>query len=235
MITNSFENDIKYIFDKLKRRENFSFSKYADGEFMILADRPIVNCDGWKFDPRECERERELLVNSFLYDHDDYYVGISCRCCQPLEYVQWMREEVGTKNVTWANLFVNSNYKFFLENFIKEFDKWESFVTFVGHKNGLDKKLPFKVDNYIPIDIGYWKTPHVFDIIDVCSDLSSTENNQLFLFSAGPLGNILSHKLHEINPNNTYLDIGSTVNPWIVGKNRTYLNNGSSLNKVCIW
>ena len=35
----------------------------------------------------------------------------------------------------------------------------------------------------------------------------------LFLFAASSLGNMCIHKLHEIAPNNTYIDIGSSLNP----------------------
>ena len=51
MIKNSFREDIEFIFTKLKNKEKFSFSKYADGEFAILANQRITNIDNWTFDP----------------------------------------------------------------------------------------------------------------------------------------------------------------------------------------
>jgi len=228
-----FHSSILQIFSYLKERKKFSFSKYADGEFQILTNKLYTNCDGWRFDPSTDSDEYDLLEKSFLYKHPNYIVGISCPCCQPWEDVNWMRTNVGSLNVTWANLFVNSNYNFFLDNFIPEFDKWEGRVILFANENGLRRDLPFRVDKYIPLKIDSWKKPYVFDLIKIAKEISDQEKDQLFLFSGGPLGNILSHLLHEHNQFNTYLDIGSTINPWIVGKNRGYLKGNND--KICIW
>jgi hypothetical protein len=233
MITNSFSTDIKYIFNKLKNREHFAFSKYADGEYKVLVNEAIINCDNWIFNPTLHTIEHHYLLDSYLYADDDYFVGISCPCCQPTNHIKWMRENVKTKNVTWANLFVNSNYEFFKNNFFKEFDNWNGLVTLVANEAGIKNTLPFKVNNYIPIRIGSWFNPELEYIIGMMKDQAEKSNNQLFLFSAGPMGNILAHQLYMVNKKNTYIDIGSTINPWIVGNNRGYLNGINE--KVCIW
>lgn len=229
----TFDGDIVKILNKVKNRDKFAFSKYADGEYKILINQPITNCDGWKFDPKNNSREYKILLESFEYKHDDYYVGISCPCCQPNESVKWMRENVGSENITWANIFVNSNYKYFIDNFIPEFNKWDSRVILYANKSGINKELPFKVDKYIPLNINSWKEPELSQIIEKSKLYSDEENGQLFLFSAGPLGNILTYTLHLHNKNNTYIDIGSTINPWIVGNNRSYLKGKN--NKTCTW
>jgi len=234
MLTKSFHTDLHFLFNKLQNKEPFSFSKYADGEYKVLRNQPITNCDGWSFNPNLHQFEYQILMESFLYRNKEYYVGISCPCCQPTDHVQWMRDTVVCDNVTWANLFVNSNYEFFKDNFFIEFNNWEGDVTLVANEKGINKKLPFKVDEYISIQIGSWFNPELKIILEMMKE-KATKNNQLFLFSAGPLGNILAHQLHMVNPNNTYIDIGSTINPWIVGNNRGYLNKKVTENKTCIW
>lgn len=229
----SFVSDIKFIFTKIKNKEHFAFSKYADGEYKVLRNEPITNCDHWSFDPSTHQTEYQYLLSSYQYSHPDYYVGISCPCCQPSSHIQWMRDNVKTKNVTWANLFVNGNYEFFKSNFFPEFDNWGGEVTLVANEQGINKELPFKVNNYVPIQIGSWFNPSLEEIIKSLKTKAQESNNQLFLFSGGPLGNILAHQLHLVNQSNTYLDIGSTINPWIVGNNRGYLRNNK--NKICIW
>jgi hypothetical protein len=39
--------------------------------------------------------------------------------------------------------------------------------------------------------------------------------DSIFLFCCGPFGNIIAHRLTEHNDKNTYLDIGSTLNPYL--------------------
>lgn len=229
----NFKKDIEFIFNKLKNREHFSFSKYADGEYKVLRNEYITNCDNWTFDPSIHHIEYQYLLDSYHYNHPNYYVGLSCPCCQPLDHVQWMRDNIKTKNITWANLFVNGNYLYFKNNFFPEFNKWEGRVTLVANEQGKNQKLPFKIDNYFPIQIGSWFNPKLESLINLLKEKATQTNNQLFLFSGGPLGNILAHQLHMVNLNNTYLDIGSTINPWIVGNNRRYLKNNN--NKICTW
>jgi hypothetical protein len=231
--TTNFNTDIKFLYNKLKNKEHFTFSKYADGEYKVLRNEYITNCDNWTFDPKIHQLEYKYLLDSYHYNHPNYYVGISCPCCQPPPHIEWMRNNVGSQNITWANLFVNGNYDYFINHFIPEFNKWEGEVILIANEQGLDKNLPFKVDNYLPIQIGSWFNPVLEHIIELLKDKAQKQDNQLFLFSAGPLGNILAHQLHKVNKNNTYLDIGSTINPWIVGNNRGYLNNNQ--NKICIW
>ncbi len=233
MLTDSFKGDIEFIFNKVKNREHFSFSKYADGEYKVLVNEPITNCDNWTFNPKVHSIEYQYLIDSFKYKNPAYFVGISCPCCQPINHIKWMRDNVKSDNLTWANLFVNSNYEYFKKHFFPEFDNWNGEVTVVANEVGFRNKLPFKVNNYLPIRIGSWFNPELEHIIDMMKVQAEKSNNQLFLFSAGPMGNILSHQLHIVNPNNTYLDIGSTINPWIVGNNRGYLQGNNS--KVCIW
>jgi hypothetical protein len=232
---NSFTEDIKFLFNKLKNKHHFSFSKYADGEYKVLRNELITNCDNWTFNPEYHQLEHQYLLDSYYYSDPEYYVGISCPCCQPESHIQWMRDNVKSKNITWANLFVNANYEYFKNNFFSEFNNWEGEVTLVANKQGENKKLPFKIDNYLPIQIGSWFNPSLEHIINLLKEKAIEFDDQLFLFSGGPLGNILAHQLHLVNKNNTYLDIGSTINPWIVGNNRGYLKNNNNRNRICIW
>ena len=121
MITNCFKGDIEFIFNLLKSKQKFSFSKYADGEFAILANKKITNIDNWTFDPLLHGEVRNELIRSFKFQDSNYYVGVSCKCCQPEDHVMWMREQSEQKNLTWANIFVNSNYPYYQDNFIPEF------------------------------------------------------------------------------------------------------------------
>ena len=235
MITDSFAKDFEFIYNKVKNRDHFSFSKFADGEYMILRNEEITHCDNWTFNPTEHFKEQQLLLDSFQYEHEDYYVGISCPCCQPHDHIKWMRDHVGTQNVTWANLFVNANYPTFLDKMIPEFATWEGRTILVANEAGQDRELPFKVDEYVPCNMKAFLHPYVDKHFEKLFTLALEEEGQLILFSAGPLGNMLAHQLHLLNKKNTYLDIGSTINPWIVGPNRGYLNRPLYMLTSCQW
>jgi len=228
MLTNSFRGDIEFIFNKLRNKEKFSFSKYADGEFAILANQPITNVDNWTFKPNLHSAIRDELIRSFKFQDSNYYVGVSCKCCQPSTYVEWMREQSGQLKLTWANIFVNSNYPYFKENFIPEFSNHD--IVLFAREDATIEKLPFQVE-HIPI------TREAFiDNFNMVKDFPISDyQNKLFLFCAGPLGNMLAAKFWELNKTNTYLDIGSTLNGYLTENNRGYLRGGNTTLKTCMW
>lgn len=228
MITDSFRGDIEFIFKKLQSKEKFSFSKYADGEFAILANIPITNADNWTFNPELHTNIREELIRSFQLKDKNYFVGVSCKCCQPSEVVDWMREESKQDILTWANLFVNSNYPYFKSTFIPEFNNHD-IVLFARH-NAKVGNLPFPVEH-----IQISEQAFIDDFYLVNEFPIHQYRDKLFLFCAGPLGNMLAAKFWELNKTNTYLDIGSTLNPYLTENNRGYLNKPEHQLKTCIW
>ena len=227
----TFKGDFDSLFKMLQSGEKFAFSKYADGEFEILRNRKITNCDNWTFNPEKHKAQYDELLSSFKFKEEGYYVGISCPCCVKQRDVNWMRENVGVNKdcLTWANIFVNSNYDHFKNTFLKEFANHD--VILVANRRADVSKLPFKVEEHIKITgVGF------VDNFDLVESLPKKEyKDKLFLFCAGPLGNMLAAKMWEHNKNNIYLDIGSTLNPMLMGrKNRGYLN-GRNTKKVCRW
>jgi hypothetical protein len=229
----TFQEDFFMLFNLLEKKIKFSFSKYADGEYAILVNQLITNCDNWTFNPETDGKYRDELLDSFRFNELGYYVGISCPCCVPKEHVQWMRDNVGVddNHLTWANIFVNGNYNNFLKYFIPEFAKHDVILIAAESGKANVKNLPFKVEEYIPIGKTAWKEN--FNLVE---ELPKKEyNDKLFLLCAGPLGNMLAAKMWKYNKNNIYMDIGSTLNPWLVGANRGYLCGSETLNKICIW
>jgi hypothetical protein len=227
----TFKGDFLMILNLLKSKKPFAFSKYADGEYAILVDQKITNCDKWTYDPELHQKERTELMNSFTFSEDGYYVGISCPCCVPVAHVEWMRNTVNVspKHLTWANIFVNGNYENFKKHFIPEFNNHD--IILVANENATIEKLPFKVEEHIKITGTAWR-----DNFNLVEELPKKDyENKLFLFSAGPLGNMLAAKMWQHNKNNIYLDVGSTLNPWLVGNNRGFLRGAPTLKKICTW
>jgi hypothetical protein len=140
-----------------------------------------------------------------------------------------MREQSEQSNLTWANIFVNSNYPYFIDNFIPEFSNHK--VILFANQDATIEKLPFDLHASVPI------TSEAFiDNFNIIKDFPiETYNDYLFLFCAGPLGNMLAAKFWEKNKTNIYLDIGSTLNPYLTEANRGYLREGNTKLKTCIW
>lgn len=227
-----FEDELKKFFYKLKEKKPFAFSKYADGEWAIIQGHNVGNGEFEFKNSEENEFYRQKLIQSFKYKHPEYYVGISCECCQGKTHFI-MKEESGQdeEHLTYANLFVNKNFLSYAYNFVPEYQNHK--VYLVANKNSKIQNLPFKVEEFYPVG----ETAFIKDYALVEKIKNQNIKNSLFLFCAGPFGNILSHQLFESNPHNIYMDIGSTLNPWLQseGFKRDYYNHGVLSQKECIW
>ena len=98
--------------------------------------------------------------------------------------------------------------------------------------------LPFSPDKIFPISKNAWE--HDWDLIEESKKYIKDNNikDYLFLFCCGPFGNILCHELTEFNQNNTYLDIGSTLNPYLKSEGFQrdyYMGNTFFANMECTW
>ena len=234
----NYRKDLDTLIQKLKNKEKFSFSKYADGELHILANMAINNGEFW-FLPEQNQQQRERLIDSLKYKNDNYYVGITCPCCigGPAAH-NWYKKQSAQNltNLTWANLFVNGNHEYYLNNMVPLYSDYD--VILVSNSDSSLENLPFDVKKHFKIGKNAW-----VDNYDTVEQIKTyiTENSisdHLFLFCAGPFGNILSHQLFEHNNKNTYIDIGSTLNVLLLGdkgKNRGYLRGAPTLKQMCIW
>lgn len=235
----NFRSDIVAFHEKLMKGENFSLSKFADGEWAVIKNKPINNKEFW-FDPNneQDQKKRHALIEAFKFRHENYYVGISCPCCQGQEVFDEMLafSEQDANHLTWANVWVNSNYDYYVENILPIYSQ-KPIVLFCNYKSQV-KNLPFIP--YIVFELHDNSWEYDWEKIDIAKEVIAVSKleNAIFLFCCGPFGNILCHELTKFNSNNTYLDIGSTLNPLLksAGFERDYyLGDNIFSNLECAW
>ena len=230
-----FKKDLEILEKNLINKKHFSFAKFADGEFFILQNQLIRNIDNWLYNPSTDKHFSDLLMESLKYREKDYYIGISCPCCGR-EIHKWYMENNGSDydNTTFANIFVNSNYPYYVDNIIPLYNSFKKIVLIANKESNLKKvKTVLNYTDFFGIGPEAFKTDlHLIDELKTYID-DNNIRDALFLFCSGPLGNILSYKLWEHNKNNTYLDIGSTLNPWTDINIREYQRNTPFSVKTC--
>jgi len=95
------------------------------------------------------------------------------------------------------------------------------------------------VKDFIPISgncVVYWEKHREY--VKGFLDLKACScNNTIFLFAAGPLTEILIHEMWNVNRNNVYIDIGSTLDPILFNrKSRNYHSEGDEFaDRTCVW
>jgi len=265
MMNKNFRKDLEIFASKLQSKENFAFTRFSDGEADILKNLKLVITDNYviegnykhnfgyseedhkHFDPEQHGHVREKLIKAFQYDKSNYYTGISCPCCiGGAEEHVWAKKNTGRASdyLTWANLFVNGNYPYFIKNVLPILSDRK--IVMVCSENADLKKAKKDLNFDIVKDFRVGKNCIVNDhhLIDDIKEWIDTHNikDHVFLFSASSLSEILIHELFKDFDNNTYLDIGTTLHPFFDLKvERDYLKgywlekNLPDINKMCSW
>jgi len=254
----TFKIDFQVLLDKLENNKPFAFVRFSDGEMFCLQSRklelsergtfvdnvlcgPVYGKEDFKeFIPERDTEFYNRLWASFRHIQHNYFVGISCPCCVGMTNFQEMKSVRNDIWTTWANLFVNSNYPTFVREFIPEFRK-RKIVLICNEKADLSKSQLEIVKDF---RIGRNAMINNINLHQEIGEWIIKENieDHVFLFSASSLTNITIHELFKDFPKNTYMDIGTTLNP-IFGfpASRGYLQaywtgqDHPDLHKTCIW
>jgi len=254
-----FRQHLQWFRSKLETREPFAFARYSDGELYILQNKKLVLDDNLiqiddrvstgpyqpqdfkSFDPQLHADVRDHLLRAFQHKQYNYFKGISCRCCVgDAAFDEQIALHGGDDDsLTWANLFVNANYPAFVESVLPVLQTYST--TMVCHHDAELTQLGF-VDN--SFRVGYNAMVNDRKVIEDIRGWIRQHNihNHLFLFSASTFSNLAIFELYRDYPDNTYLDIGTCLTPFMkMPMERSYLQEywfkkgGSDLNRVCVW
>jgi len=259
MRNKTFQGDINLFKDKLNNKENFAFTRYSDGELYILKGLELKLSNGTiqigdkeqygpyqsqefkHFDPKIHNEFRDKLIEAFQFKSENYFKGISCRCCMPEEDFKYQLELHGgdDDSLTWSNLFVNANYYKFVFEILPIF--YSRKVVFVGHHDADISKLPYVVKDF---RVGYNAMINDYNVINEMKEWIKQNDikDHIFLFSASTFSNLAIYELFKEFKNNTYLDIGTCLTPMMnMPTERHYIQEFwygiplRDLKKVCIW
>ena len=261
IVNKSFQKDLLDVLDLFQRSENFAFSRFSDGEVYMLQKKEILLGengaivgdkhlpgqytpeDRKHYKPDEHEFYRQKLEDAIKHKQDSYFKGLSCRCCVGEENFNWQLDLIGPgddHNLTWSNLMINSNYLEYIKKFIPLFKTKKIFSVFNKLADIKNWNLDFQPENNFPI--GSNCIIDDYNLVDEIKSYIRDKNikNSVFLISASSLSNMIIHKCYEAYPNNTYIDVGSSLNPFIpgIGSRRAYmsqLSTGVVDGTGCIW
>ncbi len=192
---------------KILRGENFALARYADGEHNLMLGYKMNNIDGWT-SPGQTALGAALR-DSLTIDAPNYYYGISCPCCDSAAYY-WYLRHVKTSNVTFSNIWVNTNFKTFMENF----SRLECDAVLITNWHGKGKtfgRLNVLRHYTVGDDCVKFYDTKFDDLISRIIDETGREKNLLYVVSAGSLSDVIIAALYKNNPDNRYVDFGSAT------------------------
>ncbi len=229
----NFNGAFDSLLSKIKNKENFAFTRFSDGELDILKNKYVILSDNHfisgnlkgngrytkeeqkEFDPQKHQFIREKLIKTFKHKQINYFKGI---CTGTDLHVgsanfNWMIDFHGGdhQSLTFANLLINANYKRFVEEMIPLFVDKE--IIYIVNKMADTSMLPFEISK--KFEIGSNCQVNDYDTSEKVKQYINDNNitNAIVLCSAASLSNFVIYDSYKDNPNNTFLDIGSCLNP----------------------
>lgn len=236
--TKVFSQDLLFFMSRIEKGQHFTLTRFGDGEMMVMFQDTAFDNRQFSYDANsdKFKQQRELLLSAFRHQDKSYYVGIACRCCVGDKDHEMMKElsHQPSEQLTWSNIFVNTNYSSFLFHISKVL-KGKSVVVIANQKADLTH-VPFRVDHFYGVGPDAWIKQ--LDLIDqLKSDIRSKNlKNHVFLMCAGPFANLIGHQLFQFEPNNSYLDIGSSLDiTFGLNPARDYQTGTAYLDRTCVW
>ena len=161
-----FHKDLNELIRMIKQGENFAFTRFSDGELFIMQNKTVVLAENHyitgdikgpnvytkeeqkEFHPEQHSFYRDKLVETYLYNQDNYFKGICTSTDGHVgkENFDWMIDFHGGdhENLTFANLLINANYKHFVEKIVPLLQ--DRRVLYVVNENAIVENLPFTVE-----------------------------------------------------------------------------------------
>jgi hypothetical protein len=256
-----FKQHLQNFKQNLIQNVPFAFARYSDGELFILQNKELKLDDGVvqvgdnitnvryyqkqdfkHFDPVKHKDFRLKLIEALQYKASNYFKGISCRCCVgDASYKEQIDLHGGDdESLTWANLFVNSNYPTFLKELMPIIGS-KKVVMVCNHDADLSQMQKCLVKDF---RVGYNAMINDLDKIqDIKNWISENDiTDHVFLFSASTFSNLAIYELFKDHNKNTYMDIGTCLAPFMkmpIQRNYLleYFHNApkNDLNRVCVW
>ncbi len=255
----SFVDDFHTLVRLLKSGEPFAFNRFSDGELFMLQGKELIlddkqvkvgsKVEGSRYKPEDHKRfhpeehafYRDRLVDAFRFRKKNYFKGISCRCCAGEADFRWQLDFHGghDENFTWANLLVNGNYGRFVREMYPVFNDYRT--VFVCNEKADLSVMPFVVRDF---RVGYNAMVNDYGLIAKLKGWidDNAVRGHLFLFAASTFSKFAIHQLFEHCDGNTYIDVGTTLNPFMdMRLDRSYLKSfwlgekGEDIDKICIW
>lgn len=201
----------------------FAFSRYCDGEAALLMGEEIgTNTQAWKTDrwsaPEGSSPFTEELMKGLQHDEDNFYYGFATMGDDvDRKGTEFVYDNSCTENISFASVFTNANYQKWLE-FLPTIKKR---VVVITNKQA-DFPFPYITHAFMDDCVNaYNNNPTIFDqYIEL-----ARKSGQTFFISAGPAANILIDKMYKLNPDNQYVDVGSSLDEFVHGrKTRPFMN-----------
>ena len=229
-----FANELIFFTELISCKIPFSFIRFADGEYAIMKGKTInATLDRWYWNPNNKKFQQSLIKSSSICTNENNFIGLPCK-----NWIHISKSILSFSNcssakfMTFTTLFVNKNYEFFKDwiiSFVNSSNRWKIILV----ANSIINKNISLAYKFFPVPDHLVENFENYSIF-LFSELSNLakENNLIFFISAGPAANVIVSYLREINKNNIYIDIGSSIEFLTKGYSTRYYEKNGKASKI---
>ena len=109
-------SELDFFINKILNNENFALARNADGERAIMLGISVESQEKKWTSPNYISKLGESIYHSLDIVDSNFYYAISCPCCDREAYY-WYTSRIKTQNTTFANLWINHNFRHFKSKF----------------------------------------------------------------------------------------------------------------------
>jgi hypothetical protein len=238
-MTKDYKEELFKFINFIKEGKNFAFVRLSDAEGHVLRngeefdDTRIGHNWDWQRDERHL-KSRELLINASLCDDENFYVGLPTHGDKA--FFDRMKSYTRQKEefLTYAVLFMDSNYKYFISDMYPALQKREIVSVFSDKANLQSSGLNI-IKNFGAAHSAYVNSLHLIDEMKKYIG-DNRIKNKVFLVTAGVFANILIYELFKFEKENTYIDLGSALDVQLgLGATKHFLTNHPCINQYHHW
>ncbi len=215
------------IWKKIEDGENITFLRYADGERAIMTGKTVTAYYGGWSSPNYISKLGKDLLKSLELNDKRVYYAISCPCCDSSAYY-WYSTRIANSNITFANLWINANHL----RFTKAFEKLDREAVVIANYRSEGKKIGnLKILKHYSISdncFDFWENHGENLVSDIKKDFGD-KKNLLFVVSAGPMSELIIAELFKNNPDNCYIDFGSSIDGYYREKKLSLYKDKNSI------
>lgn len=203
------DDEFRKFWDKIESKENFALMRSGDGEYAIMTGRRVKAREGWESPLGTISKLGYDLYESHQLLDSQVFYGISCPDCDREAYY-WYSSNIPSRNRTFANLWVNSNYIEFKQRFANLQRDAVLIANYRAQGHALGR-LSLVQSYFISDDcFSFWENDALLMLEQIKRDVGS-RNNLLYVISAGPMSGPIIAELYKHNPHNCYIDFGSSI------------------------
>jgi hypothetical protein len=195
----------------LAEERPFSFSRFGDGEFNAIFGEDGANCDGHRYFPDLGRRLREILERE-----PDYVMGLQI----PVIIARGAKSIHATSGAVRWVLGGGIHLASMEGRLGVLFDSLacrEVLLVGASHHRRLAEEKEWQF-----VEIANKDCWLQYESLRNALEWLAAHDGVVFLFCASMTANVLIDDLHRRNPRNTYIDIGSVLDPYGGVKSRNY-------------